>query len=88
MPPFFSDDASAYFRGVSSEVVTSDRTLGSLKTPRLSPEEINELLSLKKPKYADRIERLLQDSRAKFDKWMRLLGQDFNIVCFGLGSKR
>ena len=67
---------------------TSDKTLSSLKTPKLSTEEVTELLGAKKVQFAERIELLMEDYRAKFDKWMRLLRGEFNIVCFGLGSKR
>jgi origin recognition complex subunit 2 len=31
---------------------------------------------------------LLNEYRAKFDKWMLLLHEDFNLVTFGLGSKK
>ncbi len=81
-------NAAAYFRGFSSYVRTSDKTLSSLKTPRLSAEEITELMDGREVQYTDKIDLLLDEYRAKFDNWMRLLHGDFNIVCFGLGSKR
>lgn len=34
------------------------------------------------------MERLLDSYRAKFDKWLSLLHQGFNLVCYGLGSKK
>lgn len=39
-------------------------------------------------RYENEIQLLLRDYRAKFDKWLLLLQEDFNIVTFGLGSKK
>ena len=67
---------------------TSDRTLASLKTPRLSQEDLEALLANHELQFKKEIARLLRDYRAKFDKWLHLLDNGFNLVLFGLGSKK
>ncbi len=67
---------------------TSDKTLSQLKTPKLSKEEIDDLLTDLPNPYESEIDQLFLDYRAKFDKWHNLLLQDFSIVTFGFGSKK
>ena len=43
--------AESYFSAQSQPVLTSDRTLAKLKTPRLSDMEVNNLLKSSKQKY-------------------------------------
>lgn len=62
--------------------------MSNLKTPKLTQEEIDKLLSDEPLRHADRIETLMSDYVAKFDKWINLLRHDFNIVTFGFGSKK
>lgn len=83
------DNAEAYFEAHGTrEIETSDRTLARLKNPRLSQMEVEELLANEPLKYQAEINLLLQDYRQKFGKWNELLQRDFNLVLFGLGSKK
>lgn len=84
----FSDNAEAYFESQEGQICTSNKTLDHLKTPKLSQEQMDELLSTHKLRYKEEICMLLSDYRAKFDKWLLLLREDFNIVTFGFGSKK
>ena len=72
----------------SKEITTSDKTLSQLKTPRLSPEVLRNILQHEPLKYADEIERLSRNYRRMFHKWLHLLGEGFNVLLYGLGSKR
>ncbi len=84
--------ADAYFEAndgnPDSQQATSDRTLARLKTPRLSQEMVDELLAEVPDRYGREREALIDTYRAKFARWYQLLRQDFNIVLFGLGSKK
>eukprot|EP00095_Tigriopus_kingsejongensis_P011502 maker-scaffold56_size446035-snap-gene-3.23 protein:Tk11502 transcript:maker-scaffold56_size446035-snap-gene-3.23-mRNA-1 annotation:"origin recognition complex subunit 2-like" len=83
------NNAEAYFEAHGGKGVdTSDRTLSRLKKPRMSQEEVDELLQEQPVKYQEEIGSLLADYRRKYKKWHSLLKQDFNIVLFGLGSKK
>jgi len=55
--------AESYFSAHSEKVLTSDRTLAKLKTPRLSDAEVNKLLSGSKLSYEAEVRELLEDHR-------------------------
>jgi len=80
--------AESYFSAHSEKVLTSDRTLAKLKTPRLSDAEVNKLLSGSKLSYEAEVRELLEDHRVQFPKWLSLLHRGYSIVCYGLGSKK
>ena len=82
------DTDNFFERQCTSQVITSDQTLSQLKTPRLSPEVLKSILDDEPVKYADKIKILCSKSRKNFQKWKYLMGQDFNLVLYGLGSKR
>ena len=74
---------------VGDRIYTSDNTLSrNLKTPLLSPEDLKSLLDNEGVQYEDDIHQLLNTHRQMFDRWMLWLWQDFNLVSYGLGSKR
>ena len=78
-----------YFeRQASNHVVTSDKTLNQLRTPRLSPEVLKQVLDGEPLKYEKEIFQLSAEHQSQFSKWFHLLNEDFNVVLFGLGSKR
>ncbi|KAM8933504.1 origin recognition complex subunit 2 isoform 2-T2 [Pelodytes ibericus] len=72
----------------SSKVFTSDRTLQKLQTPKLDQETLRTLLDQSPSAFAADIDRLNEQHEALFYKWMLQLHLGFNIVLFGLGSKR
>jgi len=80
--------SESYFSAQSEKVLTSDRTLAKLKTPRLSDAEVNKLLSGSKMTYEAEVRELIEDHRVQFPKWLSLLHRGFSIVCYGLGSKK
>lgn len=80
--------ADSYFTAHSSKVLTSDRTLSKLATPRLSATEVSSLVDSASLQYGDAIHELLQDHATNFPKWLSLLHRGFNIVTYGLGSKK
>ncbi|KAM9287464.1 origin recognition complex subunit 2 isoform 2-T2 [Morus bassanus] len=72
----------------SSKVLTSDRTLQKLRKRRLSQQTLHDLLKKAPLAYAAEIKELNQQHESMFSKWMLQLHLGFNIVLYGLGSKR
>ncbi|NXX41511.1 ORC2 protein, partial [Tricholaema leucomelas] len=72
----------------SSKVLTSDRTLQKLQKKRLNQQTLHDLLRKTPLAYADEIKRLNQQHENLFSKWILQLHLGFNIVLYGLGSKR
>lgn len=74
----------------SSKVFTSNRTLDSLKTPRLQADQLFKLLeSLRlSQNHENAIHQIINEYKNNFRKWMFLLDEGFSILLYGLGSKR
>ncbi|XP_018425654.1 PREDICTED: origin recognition complex subunit 2 [Nanorana parkeri] len=72
----------------SSKVLTSDRTLQKLQTPKLDQETLRKLLEQTSTTFADDLHYLNKKYEVLFYKWMLQLHLGFNIILFGLGSKR
>ncbi|NXL02793.1 ORC2 protein, partial [Mesembrinibis cayennensis] len=72
----------------SSKVLTSDRTLQKLRKRRLNQQTLRDLLKKAPLAYAAEIKELNQEHESLFSKWMLQLHLGFNIVLYGLGSKR
>ncbi|XP_072274828.1 origin recognition complex subunit 2 [Pyxicephalus adspersus] len=72
----------------SSKVLTSDRTLQKLQTPKLDQETLRKLLDQTPTTFSDDLHYLNKKYEALFYKWMLQLHLGFNIILFGLGSKR
>ncbi|NXE91822.1 ORC2 protein, partial [Menura novaehollandiae] len=72
----------------SSKVLTSDRTLQKLRKRRLDQQTLHDLLKRAPLAYAAEIKDLNQQHESLFSKWMLQLHLGFNIVLYGLGSKR
>ncbi|XP_055472524.1 origin recognition complex subunit 2 [Psammomys obesus] len=84
-----SDLVEEYFEAhSSSKVLTSDRTLQKLKRTKLDQKTLRNLLSKFSPSFSAEIEQLNQQHEKMFHKWMLQLHLGFNIVLYGLGSKR
>nr|CAG4643411.1 EOG090X0AVI [Ilyocryptus agilis] len=83
-----SSNAEDYFFAQSSSVHTSDRTLNRLKNPRLSQEAIDSLMEKVGDCHAKEKQFLMKDYQQQFPLWSFLLGEGFNILVYGLGSKR
>lgn len=74
----------------SSKVVTSDSTLDRLKTPRLPHDQLFRLLKeLQGSKeHQNAIKKLHEEYDSYFTKWLLLMNEGYNILLYGLGSKR
>ncbi|XP_005874187.1 PREDICTED: origin recognition complex subunit 2 isoform X1 [Myotis brandtii] len=84
-----SDLVEEYFEAhSSSKVLTSDRTLQKLKKAKLDQQTLRNLLSKVSPSFSAELRQLNQQYEQLFHKWMLQLHLGFNIVLYGLGSKR
>lgn len=79
----------------SSKVLTSDRTLERLHTPKLDRETLVRLLEGKPSCYSKEIQQLHNNHRTHFSKWMLQLQLKtsvfrlgFSVLVYGLGSKK
>uniref|UniRef100_A0A1Q3EVU6 Origin recognition complex subunit 2 n=1 Tax=Culex tarsalis TaxID=7177 RepID=A0A1Q3EVU6_CULTA len=74
----------------ASKVVTSDHTLDRLNTPRLPHDQLFRLLrDLRGSSEHERaIQELHEEYESYFAKWLFLMNEGFNILLYGLGSKR
>ncbi|CAB1416446.1 unnamed protein product [Pleuronectes platessa] len=72
----------------SSKVLTSDRTLERLQTPKLDREMLVQLLEGKPSCYVKEIQQLHSKHEKHFSKWMLQLQLGFSVLVYGLGSKK
>ncbi|XP_016407837.1 origin recognition complex subunit 2-like [Sinocyclocheilus rhinocerous] len=84
-----SDLVEEYFEAhISSKVLTSDRTLQKLQTPKLDRETLLSLLGKNPPCFAEEIKQLNAKHEKNFNQWKLQLHMGFNILIYGLGSKK
>lgn len=74
----------------SSKVVTSDSTLDRLNTPRLPHDQLFRLLKELRgsTEHQKAIQELHDEYESYFTKWLFLMNEGYNILLYGLGSKR
>ncbi|XP_068197203.1 origin recognition complex subunit 2 isoform X2 [Antennarius striatus] len=72
----------------SSKVLTSDRTLERLHTPKLDRETLVQLLGAEPSCFSKEVQRLHDQHRQNFSKWMLQLRLGFSVLLYGLGSKK
>ncbi|XP_061151823.1 origin recognition complex subunit 2 isoform X2 [Syngnathus typhle] len=72
----------------TSKVLTSDRTLDRLHTPKLDRETLMQLLELNPSSYLQEIKYLHNKHTKHFGKWMLQLQLGFSVLLYGLGSKK
>lgn len=81
-----------YFEShATSKVLTSNHTLQRLKNPKLSEDQLKELLNVENlnlSSHSSSIQELFDSSCNDFHKWMTILNEGFSILLYGLGSKR
>ncbi|PFX23273.1 Origin recognition complex subunit 2 [Stylophora pistillata] len=82
------DAQEEFFEQQSSKCITSDHTLSKLNMPRMDQQKL--LLCLNQVSSSHPKERfeLYHKLQGLFDKWMFHLRNGFNILLYGLGSKR
>lgn len=84
----FVPAAEEYFQShASKKILTSNHTLGKLRH-QLPQEKLFKLLSKLKISHEDQIKKLQRDTQCLFKKWHFLLSEGFNILLYGVGSKR
>ncbi|XP_064551250.1 origin recognition complex subunit 2 [Drosophila montana] len=87
----FVPESDGYFHShASSKILTSDHTLDRLKNPRLAADRLFSLLADMKAsaEHDTAINAIMEEYRSYFAKWMCILNEGFNILLYGLGSKR
>ncbi|XP_003242165.1 origin recognition complex subunit 2 isoform X1 [Acyrthosiphon pisum] len=81
-----------YFLSKSAKSVkkskTSDNTLKLLKNPVLDKEQVDELSGNSYTKHDKKLKSMYTDIVSNFPYWMSLLKEGFNLLLYGLGSKR
>lgn len=82
------DAHEEFFEQQSSKCITSDQTLSKLNMPRMDQQKL--LLHLNQVSSSHPKERfeLYHKLQGLFDKWIFHLRNGFNILLYGLGSKR
>nr|KAJ3422558.1 Origin recognition complex subunit 2 [Polyrhizophydium stewartii] len=81
------ESAAAFFIGGGrGKAATSNNTLSKL--PRLEPHEFYEALSAAAPKHASAKAVLFKNHKSRFGQWRFELDAGFNLLFYGLGSKR
>ncbi|XP_033099328.1 origin recognition complex subunit 2-like, partial [Anneissia japonica] len=80
--------AEDYFVAHSDRTVTSDRTLARLKNPKMSSQHLKSMLHSAPTSHVEDTELLYQEHRGIFNRWMFQMLDGFNILLYGLGSKR
>lgn len=83
--------ADEYFSNHSlKKIQTSNHTLDKLKTPRLSQDQLQSLLGNVKlsKEHENSVSELAENNKSHVAKWLYLLHENFNVLLFGLGSKR
>ncbi|KAH8402800.1 hypothetical protein KR215_011185 [Drosophila sulfurigaster] len=84
-------ESDGYFHShASSKILTSDHTLDRLKNPRLAADRLFSLLAEMKAsaEHETAINAIMEEYRSYFSKWICILNEGFNILLYGLGSKR
>lgn len=77
-----------YFEAHGSVPMTSDHTLSRLDIPQMDSQKLHETLDGMTNHYASEIGEMYKEYRGLFNKWMFKLSNGFNIMLYGLGSKR
>lgn len=83
-----TDDYFAHHSNKS--ILTSNHTMDKLETPRLPQDQLQKLLKTAKipEEHKESLKRINDNNSSHFQKWLYLLQENFNILLYGLGSKR
>lgn len=84
-------ESENYFQTQSkNKALTSNHTLDRLKTAQLPQEKVEEMLRELKigNSHQELIQQMFQENQAYFQKWLVVLNEGFNVLLYGLGSKR
>lgn len=84
----FEISTDAYFETQSAKQITSNNTLSQLKTPRLQQDMLLKLLDDVDAPHHEPISQLSNAHRSYVEQWLFSLWEGYNILLYGLGSKR
>ncbi|XP_073972099.1 origin recognition complex subunit 2 [Rhodnius prolixus] len=82
---FTSED---YFENKNLRSLTSNHTLSQLKTPRFNQGQLCEILKSVGSKHEKAINELNLENEAMFSRWLLSMNEGFNILVYGVGSKK
>ncbi|XP_013190320.2 origin recognition complex subunit 2 [Amyelois transitella] len=71
----------------SKKITTSDHTLARIKNLNLT-DDLNEEETKISAEHKQKILELNQSYEDLFDRWLYILSENFNIILYGIGSKR
>ncbi|KAI8424241.1 hypothetical protein MSG28_002812 [Choristoneura fumiferana] len=71
----------------SKKITTSDHTLARLKNLNLHDNMEQDIIQISS-EHKKKISELNQSYEQLFDKWVYVLSENFNIILYGIGSKR
>ncbi|CAH1773104.1 unnamed protein product, partial [Owenia fusiformis] len=77
-----------YFIAQNVAAVTSDRTLSKLDTPRMDQAALQDALSGVTASHKSQREELHREHTSLFNKWMLQMCNGYNLLLYGVGSKR
>ncbi|XP_072179262.1 origin recognition complex subunit 2-like [Diadema setosum] len=77
-----------YFVAHAGQAVTSDHTLARLENPQMASDQLAAALESAPNSYTKEMRELFEEHRASFNKWMYHLSNGYNLLLYGLGSKR
>ncbi|XP_071788894.1 origin recognition complex subunit 2-like [Asterias amurensis] len=80
--------AEEYFSAHAGMSLTSDHTLSRLAVPQMDQQQVNKALSSAPSSHHAQISELYTEYQGLFNKWMFQLSNGFNLMLYGLGSKR
>lgn len=84
-------ESDGYFQShASGKILTSDHTLDRLKNPRLPADRLFSLLADMKLSHEHEasINAMIEEYKSYFPKWLYILNEGYNLLLYGLGSKR
>ncbi|KAK9503725.1 hypothetical protein O3M35_010226 [Rhynocoris fuscipes] len=77
-----------YFDHKNLRSITSNHTLSQLKTPRLNQFQLNDILKSISNRHEKFMNELHLENEAMFPRWLYSMNEGFNILVYGVGSKK
>nr|XP_026496876.1 origin recognition complex subunit 2 [Vanessa tameamea] len=84
---YFVTPDNYFMMNSSKKITTSDHTLARLKMMNIN-ENMKEVAAHMSELHRDKVGDLVQTYDQLFDKWLYVLSENFNVILYGIGSKR
>lgn len=84
---YFVTPDNYFMMNSSKKITTSDHTLARLKNMNIN-ENMKEVAIHMSEQHRDKVGELVKTYDQLFDKWLYILSENFNIILYGVGSKR